>query len=118
VCVAPEGTQANNISLSIPALGVVTGAGTVSPSGALNFKMNANVSGGTVGGLTQMAGLGGQAGSVPFMIEGTTSDPKFVPDVKGMAGSAVQQAISGQLGGAKAGNPASSLGVLFGKKKK
>jgi len=117
VRVAPDGTQANAINLTMPALGVVTGAGTVSPSGALNFKMNANLSGGAAGAVTQMAGLGGQAGSVPFMIEGTTSDPKFVPDVKGMAGSAVQQAISGKLGGANASNPASSLGGLFGKKK-
>jgi len=115
----PDGTQASNINLTMPALGVVTGAGTVSPAGALNFKMNANVSGGAAGGLTQMAGLGGQAGNVPFMIEGTTSDPKFVPDVKGIAGSAVEQAISGKLPGAAQGNnPASALGGLFGKKKK
>jgi AsmA protein len=118
VHIAPEGTQANNINLTMPALGVVTGSGTVSPSGALNFKMNANVSGGAAGGLTQMAGLGGQAGNVPFMIEGTTSDPKFVPDVKGMAGSAVQQAISGKLPGVQGNNPTDALGGLFGKKKK
>jgi len=118
VRIAPEGTQANSINLTMPALGVVTGSGTVSPSGALNFKMNANVSGGAAGGLTQMAGLGSQGGNVPFMIEGTTSDPKFVPDVKGMAGSAVQQAISGKLpGGGQGNNPASALGGLFGKKK-
>jgi AsmA protein len=116
VRVAPEGTQANAINLTIPALGVVTGAGTVSPSGALNFKMNANLSGGSAGGVMQMAGLGGQGG-VPFAIEGTTADPKVVPDVKGMAGSAVQQAISGKLGGTKTANPASSLGGMFGKKK-
>jgi AsmA protein len=116
VRVAPEGTQANAINLTIPALGVVTGAGTVSPSGALNFKMNANLSGGSVSGVMQMAGLGGQGG-VPFAIEGTTADPKVVPDVKGMAGSAVQQAISGKLGGTKTANPASSLGGMFGKKK-
>jgi AsmA protein len=117
VRVAPEGTQANNINLTMPALGVVTGAGTVSPSGALNFKMNANLSGGAAGGITQMAGIGGQGGSVPFMIEGTTSDPKFVPDVKGMAGSAVQQAISGKLPGGQGNNPAGAIGGLLGKKK-
>jgi len=117
VRVAPDGTQANAINLTIASLGVVTGAGTVSPAGALNFKMNANLSGGAAGGVTQMAGLGGQAGNVPFMIEGTTSDPKFVPDVKGMAGSAIQQAISGKLPGGNQSNPASALGGLFGKKK-
>jgi AsmA protein len=69
VRVAPEGTQANNMNLTIPSIGVLTGAGTVSPSNELAFKMNANV-----------AGLG-----VPFAVQGTTADPKFVPDVKGMA---------------------------------
>jgi AsmA protein len=116
VRVAPDGTQANAINLTIASLGVVTGAGTVSPAGVLNFKMNANLSGGAAGGVTQLAGLGGQAGSVPFSIEGTTSDPKFVPDVKGMAGSAIQQAISGKLPGGNQSNPASALGGLFGKK--
>jgi AsmA protein len=121
VRVAPEGTQANNINLTMAALGVVTGAGTVSPAGALNFKMNANLSGGAAGGLTKMAGLGAQSGNVPFMIEGTTSDPKFVPDVTGIAGSALQQAISGKLPGGNAtnpANPADALGGLLGKKKK
>src|SRR6201997_280755 len=33
--VAPEGTRADNINLTIPALGVINGAGTVSPAGAL-----------------------------------------------------------------------------------
>ena len=117
VRVAPEGTQANNINLTIPALGVVTGAGTISPSGALNFKMNANLSGGATAGVMQMAGIGGKANSVPFSIQGTTSDPKFVPDVQGMAGSAIQQAISGKVGGNPASNPASALQGLFGKKK-
>jgi len=117
VRVAPDGTQANDINLTIPALGVVTGAGTVSPAGALNFHMNANVNGAVAGGVIQQTGLGSAtANGVPFMIEGTTSDPKFVPDVKGMAGSAVQQAISGKLGGSKS-NAASSLGGLLGKKK-
>ncbi len=118
VRVAPEGTQANNINLTIPSLGVVTGAGTVSPSGALNFKMNANLSGGATSGVMQVAGIGGKGGnSVPFSIEGTTSDPKFVPDVQGIAGSAIQQAISGKAGANPASNPAGALQGVFGKKK-
>jgi AsmA protein len=118
VHVAPEGTQANTINLTIPALGVLTGAGTVSASGTLNFKMNANLSGGSARGVMQKAGLGGQSSGVPFAIEGTIADPKFVPDVKGMAGSAVQQAIAGKVSGGKAASPTSSLGGVFGKKKK
>ena len=118
VHVAPEGTQANAINLTIPALGVVTGAGSISPAGALNFKMNANLTSGVGGGAIQKAGLGGQGGSVPFSIQGTTSDPKFVPDVGGMATSAIEQAISSKVPGGKGANPASSLGGMFGKKKK
>lgn len=96
VRVAPEGTQANNINLNIPSIGVLTGAGTVSPANELAFKMSA-----AVGGM-----------GIPFSIEGTTSDPKFVPDVKGMATGL----IKGALGGKGGKNPVSGLGGLFKKK--
>jgi AsmA protein len=42
---APQGTQANNINLTVPAIGVLTGDGTVSPSNQLAFKMKAAVGG-------------------------------------------------------------------------
>jgi AsmA protein len=120
--VAPEGTKADNINLAIPALGVITGGGTVSPAGALAFKMLANLQGGVAGGLTQMAGLGSAKGGVPFSIAGTTSKPEFVPDVKGMAtgmaGSALQGVLSGNKPGTnKPGNVVDTLGGFLGKKK-
>ncbi len=37
--VAPEGVHTQNINLTIPALGTVTGDGTISPGGALNYKI-------------------------------------------------------------------------------
>jgi AsmA protein len=117
VRVAPEGTAANAINLTIPALGVVTGSGTISPAGALNFKMHADLSGGAAGGVMQMAGLGAQSGGVPFAIQGTTSDPRFVPDVTGIAGNAINQALSGKTG-TNPSNPVNALTGLFGKKKK
>lgn len=95
VKVAPEGTDANNINLTVPTLGVLTGAGTVSPANQLAFKMNAAVS-----------GLG-----VPFAVEGTTSDPKFVPDVKGMATGLLKN-----LGKPGNQNPINGLSGLFKKK--
>jgi AsmA protein len=85
VRIAPEGTRADNINLTIPAIGVLTGAGTVSPANELAFKMKA-----TVGGM-----------GIPFTIAGTTSDPKFAPDVKGMATGLLQ----GLLGGKKNKKP-------------
>jgi len=97
VRVAPEGTQASNINLDVPSIGVLTGGGTVSPSNQLAFKMDA-----------QVAGL-----TVPFGVGGTTSDPKFTPDVKGMATGLLKNA----LGGKGKQNPLGGLSGLFGKKK-
>jgi AsmA protein len=68
---SPEGTQVNNLNLTVPSYGVLTGAGTVSPSNELAFKMSAK--------------MGSSGPSIPFSVAGTTSDPKFTPDVKGMA---------------------------------
>ncbi|MGD1215425.1 MAG: AsmA family protein [Terriglobales bacterium] len=97
---APEGTRLDKINLVIPSLGTVTGAGTVSPNHALDFKMLANLAGAGAG-LTKVAGLG--AGGIPVAIGGTTSNPTFMPDVKGM--------VNGKLKGL------GSLGDFFGKKK-
>ncbi|MGH9498766.1 MAG: AsmA family protein [Terriglobales bacterium] len=112
--VAPDGISTQNVNLNIPALGVVTGSGTISPQNALNYKMAAKLSGSVVSGLTQLAGMGNKNGSIPFFIQGTTSDPKFVPDVKGMLGSQLP-GVSGQN---PAGNIVNGLSGLFGKKKK
>jgi AsmA protein len=84
VRVAAESTTANAINLTIPPLGVVTGGGAISASGALNFDMNADLN-------------AGQGNGVPFAIEGTTADPKFVPNVRAIAGNAAQQAITGRV---------------------
>jgi len=121
--VAPEGVRTQNINLTIPALGTVTGEGTISPGGTLNYKMNASLSGGVVTGITQLAGIGGTGGGIPFFIQGTTSDPRFMPDVKGMVGSQLKGGLGGALGGLTGKNPSSNspadaLGGLFGKKKK
>jgi AsmA protein len=86
--VAPEGTQMNSINVTVPSLGVLTGAGTISPEGALNFGM-----------VAELAGGGGERsrGGVPFVVEGTAANPKIVPDVKGVAKGAAKQAISGKV---------------------
>ena len=87
--VSPAGTKADNINLTVPAIGVITGAGTVSPAGDLAFKMLADLQGGVVGGLSKIAGATSGKGGIPFAIEGTTSNPKFVPDLGGAVGGAV-----------------------------
>jgi AsmA protein len=119
--VAPEGTRADNINLNVPAIGVVTGAGTVSPAGELDFKMVADLHGGVAGGLTKVAGVGGKGGGVPFSIKGTTSQPSFVPDVTGVAEGLAEGALGNAVGktGATKGATAATgaLGGLLGKKK-
>jgi AsmA protein len=117
VRIAPDGTRADAINLTIPALAVVTGAGTISPSGALNFQMMADLQGNRSEARAERTVLGGGSdrGGVPFKIEGTTSDPRFVPDVGGIAGNAARGAIQksvSQTTGGKTG-----LGGIFGNKK-
>lgn len=101
VKMSPAGTVANNINLTVPAIGVLTGDGTVSPSNELAFKMKADV-----------GGMG-----VPFGVTGTTSDPKFTPDVKGLATGVLQGVLNGQKGNNQQQNPVNQVLGLFGKKK-
>ncbi|HZQ95934.1 MAG TPA: AsmA family protein [Candidatus Sulfotelmatobacter sp.] len=106
VKMAPQGTEASNINLTVPAIGVLTGGGNVSPNNELAFKMNA-----------QVGGMG-----IPFGITGTTSDPKFTPDVKGLATGFLQGALKNQLNNQNnpnqqpQDNPINSVMGLFKKK--
>lgn len=117
--IAPEGIRADNLSVLVPELGTVTGAGTVANNNSLNFKMNAKLAngGGLVGNMTKIAGLGQTSNrGIPFMIQGTTSNPVFLPDVAGMMGNTVQAPVQGVQGvGQGVGG---ILGGFFGKKKK
>ena len=96
--IAPEGIRADALSIVIPELGTVTGAGTMSAANALNFKMAAKLSNNAslVGGLQRMAGLGQVNKSIPFLIQGTTQNPVFVPDVGGIIGSTVTAPTQGR----------------------
>ena len=107
---SPEGTKLDKIDLVIPSLGTVTGAGTVSPSNELDFKMVADLSGGVGGGLTKVVGHG--SGGIPVHVGGTTSSPTFMPDMKGMVGNQ----LKGIMPSGK-DNPLGKVGGLFGKKK-
>jgi AsmA protein len=122
----PEGTHAQNLNLVVPSIGTITGDGNVSASGQLNCKMVAKLAGGAgaaMGAVSQFTKLGGsQSGGIPFMIQGTTSNPIFVPDVAGMAGGLAKSQLGGITSGA-GGTPADQAsgilgGLLGGKKKK
>jgi AsmA protein len=119
--VDPTGTNADKLNLVVTGIGTITGTANVSSTGQLNCKMLANLlGGGAIGAagtaLTAFTGGGKNSkGGIPFKITGTTSNPVFVPDVTGMAGSMVKGIPSDP--GNTAGAAAGALGGLFGKKK-
>ena len=88
VGISPEGTIVRDIHVLVPAVGELTGSGTVSPRHDLNFQMRV-----TVKASSQILTAIGQKGDVtiPFSITGTSSDPAFRPDVKGVAKETLQQ---------------------------
>jgi AsmA protein len=131
-----DGLRADNFIAVLPAFGQIVGAGTIDAKNNLDFKMAATLKSGIAnvanptGALSQVLG-GGSSGcksgvTVPFMIEGTTADPKFVPDVGGVAAGMLKtqlgcagSSVTGVTGakGLNPSNAASSIGGLFKKPK-
>ena len=136
---APDGLKADNFIAVIPTLGNLTGAGTIDSKNNLDFKMAATLTNAlgaagspasSVGGLLgKVTGGGGGCKSgttVPFMIQGTTSEPRFVPDVGGLAAGMLKSQLgcvgglaggAGKTGGQTPEDAVKSLGGLFSKKK-
>lgn len=109
--------------------GLAGGLGGLIPGGAGKALGGGIPGAGALGGLTGAALKSG----IPVQIRGTTSNPTFTPELKGLttslAAGAAQGFLGGKTGGAKGGNPAGkivggdspisgALGGLFGKKKK
>lgn len=103
----PEGTLLDNLQLVVTSIGTITGAGTISPSHALNLSMRANLGGGALASLTGN-------GSIPFIIQGTVENPSIIPDVKGL----VNDRLRSLTGGKAPTDAGSLLKGLFGGKKK
>jgi hypothetical protein len=114
--------RTDNVSVVVPSIGSATGAGTISEAGALNYnvilkltgvvgavsgkggaaatgiagQLMGLIPGGSVGG-TATNVIGNYAGAalrngVPVAIGGTTSNPKFTPNMGGMLSSATSGA--------------------------
>lgn len=138
VRIAPDGIKADNFLAVLPAIGNLTGAGTVDAKNNLDFKMIATLakevssaagsSGGggggaasVLGGLLGKATGGGSGGcssglKVPFQIQGTTADPKFIPDVGGVAADLFKSELGCLAGGksSTAGNQQQNKNPLAG----
>jgi len=127
--VSPEGIKADNIVLDVPSLGTVTGNGVISGNNSLDFKMLIKLSGTANNLLGSLTGVSASAQSkgLPFLIQGTTSNPVFRPDVGGALAGDLQnsllQAVQGNKGNNANGqqqkpNLQDAIGGLFNKKKK
>ncbi len=135
---SPEGLKADNFVAVLPSVGNLSGAGTVDSKNNLDFKMAATLTSvlgdvgspvSDVGGLLGKATGGGggckSGTTVPFQIQGTTANPKFIPDVGGLAAGMLKSQLGcaaglGTSGAKDAGKvPAGAvkgLGGLFKKK--
>jgi len=117
----PAGIHITAFSMVAPSIGTLTGEGTISPQGAMNFPMLAKLREGVIAAPISSSAVTkvlsySQTNGVPFRIQGTTKNPVFVPDV----GRAVQSATDSLKDAAK--NPdnlrkaADAIGSLFRKK--
>ncbi len=135
---APDGLKAENFVAVVPSVGNLSGAGTVDSKNNLDFKMAATLTStlGDVGSpVSDVSGVFGKATgggggcksgtTVPFQIKGTTADPKFIPDVGGLAAGMLKSQFGCAAGlGSGAGKDAGkapedavkALGGLFKKK--
>ncbi|MGH9743339.1 MAG: hypothetical protein ACRD51_13425, partial [Candidatus Acidiferrum sp.] len=136
---APDGLKADNFIAVIASLGNLTGAGTIDSKNNLDFKMAATLTSALGDGASPVSSVGGVLGkathsgngcksgtTVPFQIKGTTANPKFIPDVGGLAAGMFKSQLGCAAGlgtgvgkdSAKAPEDAvKGLGGLFKKKK-
>src|SRR5207302_6538718 len=117
-------------------VGAAVGAAGNAATGAASSAIGGLL--GKVGGAAGAAGnfmgncknaSGGSGPTIPFQIKGTTKDPKFVPDVGGVAagmlksqlgcfgGGGAQSKTSPQQQQPNPNNPMDAIGGLFKKKK-
>ena len=127
VLVRNAGVRTDNLYALLPALGEMSGSGTVSDGGALDYHLLVKIDkiqGIAKAGLDMLTTLSGGAGvaknGVPIVITGTTSNPVITADMKGIL-KQNESSILGQgkqlLGKGSGQNPLSGLTDLFGKKK-
>jgi AsmA protein len=111
VATNPESTSIDALTLVAPAIGELTGAGVISANHALDFKMNVTLH--TSGYVMAAVGHKGDT-SVPFLVQGTSSNPVFKPDMKSIASTELKSIASGELNKLGAPNAERAVGVLQG----
>jgi len=109
---APEGVRADELNIVIPAIGSVTGSGTVAANNSLDFHLVAKLSGNSALAALTKIPFFSKDGGIPFRVQGTTAKPVVVPELGGMGANPLQQ-----LTNQKAGSLGGMLGGLLKKKK-
>lgn len=98
----PQGIRADNLNVEVASIGSVTGAGTVSASNELNFRLVAKLEGASpIAKLTQIS-LFNKGGGIPFRVEGNASNPQVTADIAGLSKTPLNQLKipnKSQLGG-------------------
>jgi AsmA protein len=116
----PDGTAVDMLNMNVPTIGSLTGDGTISPKGAMDFVMLAKLSGGAAGaagGTMARAVAFGQTSGIPFRIQGTTSNPSFAPDMGRAAKSVANDLKETATKPENLQKAADLVGGLFGRKK-
>jgi AsmA protein len=108
----PGGMKVEKISVIAPAIGELTGSGTISPANVLDFKMRAQLHTGAILDIVNPSGNT----SIPFFVQGTSSQPRFVPDVKGLVGGIAAQKLA-PFTKTDIGKEATGIMDMFKKKK-
>lgn len=128
------GIRTDNVYALVPALGQATGAGSVSSTGGLNYRLlvkpalDQGVGGIAATGLSALGGVAGNGassamkGGITLTITGSTSNPVFGVDMKGVAGNLLQGQANSLLNnklpkGSANQIPVQSITGIFGKKK-
>jgi AsmA protein len=139
--VSQNGLRFDRFYAIVPAVGFLVGAGTIDARNNLDFNMVATVTARLHGGMGAAVGTAGVIGGVigavtgggmsstdsrsqriPFRVQGTTSDPRFIADTSGMVIPALKSQLgnlqvpgfSGKQGGFS--NPLGAFGDLFMKR--
>jgi len=121
-------TLKNAVGGAAGAAGSATTGAASNAVGGLLGKVTGGAVGGAGGVLGNCKNASGGGPTIPFQVKGTTKDPKFIPDVGGVAASMLKSQLGCFGGGSQTKaspqqpqqnptNPVDALGGLFKKKK-
>jgi AsmA protein len=117
----PDGMRIDAFHMVTPALGTLTGDGTITAQGAMNFAMLVKLKDGVIATPIQSAAVTRilsytQTSGVPFRIQGTTKNPSFVPDLGRAAKSATDSLSDAAKNPENLKKVSDAIGDLFRRK--